>query len=204
MDAAAWDERYAGRELVWSASPNRFLVEQAEGMSPGRALDLAAGEGRNAIWLAQQGWEVTAVDFSPVGIDKGRQIATRNGVQIEWVVADATTWQPPTHGFDLVIVFYLQLPDRDRRAAYGRAAAAVAPHGTLLIVGHDLDNLTRGHGGPQDAGVLLTAEAVRGDLSATGLAIETAGQVTRTVQTDEGDRTAIDLLVRASRQSIGD
>lgn len=75
MEATEWDRRYAEQELVWSAGPNQFLVEEAAGLAPGRALDVAAGEGRNAVWLAERGWRVTAVDFSTVGIDKGRRIA---------------------------------------------------------------------------------------------------------------------------------
>lgn len=203
MDANAWDERYAASELVWSAGPNRFLVEQVEGLAPGRALDLAAGEGRNAIWLAEHGWQVTAVDFSPVGVDKGRQLAHAADVQdaIEWIVADVTTWEPSTAAYDLVAVFYLQIPADGRRAAHRLAASAVAPGGTLLIVGHDHANLDGGYGGPQDPTVLVTAEGIVADLADTGLGIELATQVRRPVDTDEGPATAIDCLVRASRPS---
>lgn len=203
MDSAHWNERYAGRELVWSAEPNRFLVEQTVGLEPGRALDLAAGEGRNAIWLAQQGWQVTAVDFSDVAVDKARRIASRHDVDVdvEWLVADVTEWEPPSQSYELVIVFYLQLPAEQRRVALRRAASAVASEGTLLIVGHDVDNLVDGYGGPQDATVLLTAEGVIGDLAATGLRVTTAEQVTRSVAADDGESTAVDLLVRATRAS---
>lgn len=199
MQAGDWDERYRGRELVWSAGPNRFLVEQVGELTPGTALDVAAGEGRNAIWLAEQGWEVTAVDFSDVGIDKGRRVADAREVEVQWLVQDVTEWQPPSLASDLVIVFYLQLPADDRRAAYRRAAAAVAPGGTLLIVGHDRDNLERGVGGPSSPEVLLTADEVTADLDGTGLQIDVAEQVLRPVETDDGTRNAIDLLVRAHR-----
>jgi SAM-dependent methyltransferase len=198
MDAQQWNERYAAAELVWSATPNRFLVEQVEGLTPGRALDLAAGEGRNAVWLAQQGWTVTAVDFSPVGLDKGRRIAERAGVEIEWIEADVTRWDPK-RSFDLVIVFYLQLPAAERRAAHRTAASAVKPGGTLLIFGHDRGNLERGVGGPPYPEVLLTAADVRDDLAGSSLAVEAAEQVTRPVETDDGLRHAIDCLVRARR-----
>lgn len=199
MDAGDWDERYGARELVWSAEPNQFVVEETADLSPGRALDLAAGEGRNAIWLAQQGWEVTAVDFSPIGIAKGRRIADAAGVEVTWVVADATTWQPPPRSFDLALVAYLQLPPDERRAAHRRAADAVADGGTLLVVGHDRDNLELGFGGPPDREVLLDVDGVVADLEGTGLAIVAAGQVERVVDTDGGTRTAIDCLVRARR-----
>src|SRR5690242_10217857 len=105
MKRDEWDARYAAVELVWSAGPNQFLVaELAEaGLSPGRALDVACGEGRNAIWLAAQGWQVTAADFSRVAIDKARARSD----EVDWQVADVVEWSPPAQAFDLVIVFYL-------------------------------------------------------------------------------------------------
>ncbi len=102
MDPRDWDERYRTDELVWRADPNRFLVEEVEHMPPGRALDLACGEGRNALWLAAQGWEVTAVDFSAVGLAKGRRLATERGIRANFVEADVLTWDPPARAFDLV------------------------------------------------------------------------------------------------------
>lgn len=199
MDARDWDERYAASALVWSASPNQFVVEETADLTPGRALDVAAGEGRNAVWLAAEGWQVTAVDFSPVGVDKGRRIAEAAGVDVDWVVADATTWDPPARLFDLVLVAYLQLPRAAQQAVHERAARAVAPGGTVLVIGHDRDNLERGYGGPPDPAVLLDADAVAGDLETAGLELVAAGQVERAVETDEGTRTAIDCLVRAIR-----
>lgn len=203
MDATDWDQRYAERELVWSAGPNRFLVEHTAELPPGRALDIAAGEGRNAVWLAEQGWKVTAVDFSAVGIDKGRQIAAARGVEVDWHVADVTAWEPPAEAFDLVIVFYLQLPADERRAAHQRAAGAVAAGGTLLIVGHDRGNLERGVGGPQDPAVLPTVEEVVDDLRGTGLRIDLATEVERPVDGDGIVGVAIDGLVRARRAAAG-
>jgi SAM-dependent methyltransferase len=202
VDAATWDERYAGRELVWSAGPNRFLVERAGDLAPGRALDLAAGEGRNSVWLARQGWQVTAVDFSAVGLEKGRALARGADVAdaITWVHADVTTWDPPAGEADLVLVFYLQLPAAQRRAAHRLAASAVAPGGSLLVVAHDLDNLTRGHGGPQDPDLLPTPSGIVADLEGTGLEIVAAERRARPVEVEGGEpTTAIDCLVEARR-----
>ena len=204
MDPQTWDERYASTDLVWSATPNQFLPPEVEGLTPGRALDLACGEGRNAIWLAEQGWQVTGVDFSAVGIEKASRLAAERGVEGSWVVADATTWTP-TSSFDLVIVFYLQLPAVDRRAAIRTAVSALAEGGTFVLVAHDLLNLTEGHGGPKDPGVLQTAEDVLDDLAQAELELgaelvtERAGRIDRVVTTDDGPRTAIDTLVRARR-----
>ncbi len=113
MDASQWNERYATAEYVWKADPNDFLVAETDGLAPGRALDLACGEGRNAVWLAEQGWTATGVDFSDAGLDKGRRLAADRGVEATWVCADATAWDPPADGYDLVAVFYLQLPSDD-------------------------------------------------------------------------------------------
>lgn len=164
---------------------------------PGRALDLATGEGRNAVWLARQGWRVTGVDFSDVALGKAQQIAALAGVDIEWVQADVVDYEPEPAAFDLVAILYLHLEPQERRTVLGRASAAVAPGGTLLIVGHDLDNLTRGYGGPQDPERLwVAADAVR---EVPGLEIEQAGQVVRPVATESGTVEAIDTLVRARR-----
>lgn len=204
MDAKVWDERYSGTDMVWSATPNQFLPPEVDGLAPGTALDLACGEGRNAIWLAEQGWTVTGVDFSQVGIDKSRRLATERGVTGTWITADATSWTP-TGAFDLVVIFYLQLPASERRAAVRTAISSLAVGGTFLLVGHDLLNLTEGHGGPKDADVLQTAEDILDDLaqcevdSDRELVIERSGRVERVVHADAGERTAIDTLVRARR-----
>ena len=199
MDAETWNQRYATAEYVWKADPNIFLVAEVEGLAPGRALDLACGEGRNAVWLAEQGWTVTGVDFSDVGLDKGRRLAAGRGVEVDWVCADATTWPPPEPGYDLVAVFYLQLPGEARRVALAAAGRALAPGGTLLVVAHDRRNLTGGVGGPQDPEVLYGPDDVLADLEEAGVAfeIERAETIERPVV--DADRPALDCLVRVTR-----
>lgn len=205
MDAADWNARYDTSELVWTGEPNRFLPPEVAGLTPGRALDLACGEGRNAVWLATQGWTVTGLDFSDVGLAKAAKLATDRGVIGVWEVGDATDWSPPEQKFDLVIVFYLQLPAAERRAAMRTAVASMAPGATFLLVAHDLLNLSEGHGGPQDPSVLTTAEDILDDLSAAELELdvelvtERAERVDRPVSTLEGERNAIDTLVRVRR-----
>jgi 2-polyprenyl-3-methyl-5-hydroxy-6-metoxy-1,4-benzoquinol methylase len=156
VDREEWNERYAGAELVWSAQANRFLVAEVESLPPGRALDLACGEGRNAVWLAERGWSVTGVDFADVGLAKARRLAAARGVEVEWVDADVLDWEPPAAAFDLVVLLYLQLPVHERRVVHGRAAAAVASGGTLLVVAHHATNPADGYGGPKDPAVLFT------------------------------------------------
>jgi SAM-dependent methyltransferase len=197
MDQIAWDERYAGPELVWGSGPNCFVAEELAALPPGRAIDLGTGEGRNAIWLAERGFTVTAVDFSRVGLARAAGLAARRGVSVDWVHADLLDYQPTPGRYDLVLIAYIQLP-ADRLTELARtAAAALAPGGTLLAVGHDRDNLTRGHGGPKDPSVLWTPQVVTAGL--TGLTVQQADQVDRTVSTPDGARTAIDTLVRAVR-----
>jgi SAM-dependent methyltransferase len=201
VDANAWDERYAASELVWSVGPNQFVEAECADLPPGRALDLAAGEGRNAIWLARRGWDTTAVDFSQVAVDKGRTLA--GPIEIEWVCADATTWTR-ADAYDLVVIAYLQLPEAERREAVRRGFAALRAGGTFLLVCHDTSNLTEGTGGPQDASVLLTAEDVLADLAGEDFEVVRAGRVERfvTVADEHGaeaERTAYDCLVRLRR-----
>ena len=93
---------------MWTAEPNRFAVAELQDLAPGRALDVAAGEGRNAVWLASRGWQVTAVDFSAAGLDKGRWLAQARGVTVDWVHADVRDYQPEAASFQLVLVAYLQ------------------------------------------------------------------------------------------------
>jgi len=192
-----WDQRYATTDLVWGAGPNRFLVAEVDGLPPGRALDLGCGEGRNAIWLAQRGWQVSGVDFSEAGLDKARHLAVERGVEVTWVRADLLDYQPDHGAFDLVIVMYIQLPAAQLADVMKRASTALAPGGTLLVVGHDLLNLSEGHGGPQNPEVLFTPADIERDLP--GLGIERAERVLRPVTVDGREVTAIDALVRAKK-----
>jgi SAM-dependent methyltransferase len=193
-----WNDRYARKELVWTAEPNRRFASEVGGLEPGRALDLACGEGRNAVWLAERGWRVTGVDFSDVAIAKARQLAASRGVDVEWVVADVLEHEPGRRAFELVAVLYLQLPPDELVPALRTAAEAVAPGGTLFVLGHDTTNLEHGHGGPKDSSVLFTPEDV---VPALGdLVVERAEKVRRIVALEDGEATAIDALVRAYRE----
>jgi SAM-dependent methyltransferase len=200
VDAQDWDERYAANELVWSAEPNVFVAAELSDLEPGRALDLAAGEGRNAIWLARRGWTVTAADFSQVALDKGSRLA--GDTEVRWVCADATRWDEPA-AYDLVVVAYLQLAAPERRAALRAAYASLVEGGTLLVVAHDSSNLEEGTGGPQDPAVLMTAADVLADLDDLAFDVVHAGRVGRTVVDGHGEepaRTAWDCLVRLVRR----
>ena len=198
MDSQEWDRRYAGAELVWTAEPNQFVVAELQDLAPGRALDVAAGEGRNAVWLASQGWQVTAVDFSAAGLDKGRRLAQARSVAVDWVHADVRDYQPEAASFQLVLIAYLHLRESELDAVLRRAATALTPGGVLLVVGHDVTNLSEGTGGPPDPTVLYTPESITRSLA--GLTVVRAERVRRSVATADGHREAIDTLVRAIRE----
>ena len=193
-----WDRRYADTENLWATKPNRFLVSEVAGLPAGRALDLASGEGQNAIWLASLGWEVTGVDFSEVATRKATARAERDGVDVRFVCADLVEFEPPPASYDLVLVMYLHIPSTHRRAVHEKAVAAVAPGGTFLLLGHDFANLTDGVGGPRDQDLLYTAEQIVSELP--GVEIEKATTVLRDVAGEQ--RNAIDTLVKARRPPL--
>jgi 2-polyprenyl-3-methyl-5-hydroxy-6-metoxy-1,4-benzoquinol methylase len=174
MDAQDWDARYRDADLVWSAEPNVFVAQEVADLPAGHALDLAAGEGRNAIWLAGRGWDVEAVEFSEVAIEKGHALAERAGVEVTWTLADLTD-RPALPPADLVLVVYLHLPPPHGDQVLHHAAGLVRPGGTLLVVGHARRNLDEGHGGPPDPAVLQEPEQVASVLASAGLRIVQAG-----------------------------
>jgi SAM-dependent methyltransferase len=192
---ARWDERHAARDPIETHEPDPTLIVTCSGLRPGRALDLACGDGRNAIWLAANGWEVTAVDFSSVALDRAAASARAGGVTVTWQQRDLLDWQPAVRAFELVTLVFLHLPGDQRSVVYAAAAGAVAAGGRLLVVGHDRANLTEGVGGPQDPGVLFTADEVVAALP-EGFVVERAGTVRRG---DGPDRVPIDAVVVARR-----
>jgi SAM-dependent methyltransferase len=160
MDNEKWNQRYQETNPDDHQAHSVILEEQLKGLPPGRALDLAAGEGRNSLYLARQGWQVTAVDFSDVAVKNGRRLAKTQGVSIDWDVADLAVYLPEKEAFDLVCLFYLHVPRELFRKILIKAAEALKPGGTLLVVGHDLSNLTEGFGGPRNPEVLYSPRDV--------------------------------------------
>ncbi len=131
-----WDERYAVAEQVWSGRPNRALVAEVAGLRPGRALDVGCGEGADAVWLAQEGWDLTALDVSAVALERAAAAARSAGAQVHWVHAGLLEAGLPPGAFDLVSAQYFALPRTPQAAAEHALLAAVAPGGTLLAVHH--------------------------------------------------------------------
>jgi SAM-dependent methyltransferase len=203
MDAAFWDGRYAGSDLVWSAEPNQFVAEFAANLPVGRALDLAGGEGRNALWLAERGWQSTLVDFSQVALDRAQQLAAdRLGDRTDRltvICADLTTYAPPAGSYDLVLVVYLHLTAPILAAVLQAAAAAVAPGGHLFVVGHHSDNLSEGVGGPQDPAILYSELDVAAAVEGSGLTPVRVERVLRPTSAEPGAPVAVDALYIGQR-----
>jgi SAM-dependent methyltransferase len=192
MRAQDWDERYAEKQQ-WSAEPNALIADLLTGLPAGDAVDLAAGEGRHALWLAGLGWRVTAVDFSDAGLARGR--AQPGADQIMWVTADVITWSADAESLDLVLVAYLHLPEAETAALFTRAVDWLRPGGRVLVLGHDVENLTAGVGGPQEAAVLHSVERLAP--VAERLDVDRLEQVRR--ETPAG--TALDTLLWGRRRA---
>lgn len=189
----SWDARYRSGD-VWGAAPNRLVAELVADLPRGRALDLGSGQGRNALWLAELGHDVTGLDLSPVAVDQARATAAERGLDVRFEAVDLASWDPGEQVWDLVVLSYLQLDESTRRLVHAKAAQAVAPGGRLILVAHHRDNLERGVGGPPTPRVLYTEEMLAKDFD--GLVIERNEQVIR--PTDEGD--AIDIVLEAARR----
>jgi SAM-dependent methyltransferase len=192
MRAQEWDERYAERQQ-WSAEPNALIAELLGDLPAGDAVDLAAGEGRHALWLAGLGWHVTAVDFSDVGLARGR--AQPGADRVTWVTADVTSWSAEPESLDLVLVAYLHLAEAETTALLTRAVGWLRAGGRLLVLGHDVENVTAGVGGPQEPAILHSVDRLAP--VAELLDVDRLEQVRR--PTPAG--TALDTLVWGRRRT---
>lgn len=204
FDAAFWDARYGSAHSLWSGNPNRQLVTEAAGLEPGTALDAGAGEGADAIWLAERGWQVTAVDVSGVALGRAAEHAAKAGddvaARIRWQREDLREWIPPERAYDLVTSQYLHLPGALRHTFFAGLAAAVRDGGTLLIVGHhpmDLDTTLQRPNHPE---LMFTGDELAGDLGGDGWEIVTNVAAERETTDPDGQPvTAHDTVFRARR-----
>ena len=190
MDRHQWNERYAAQPILWAVDPGPFLGGEVGDCPPGRALDLGAGEGRTALWLAERGWQVTAVDFSDVGLEKGRQRAEVLGVSanVEWICADLMDFDPTGLTYDLVLLMFIHLPPAERRRLLRLAAASLNPGGLVLVVGYHPTDEPAGDAGGRMPN-RFTPDDITADLE--GLRIDRAERLELP--------DAVDTIVRAVR-----
>jgi len=192
-----WNQRYSQKGSVWGAAPNQFVADRLADLEPSRILDLGCGQGRNAIWLAARGHEVTAVDVSDVAIEQATKLAADAGVAVEFVAADLVAWEPQEAAFDLVLLAYMQAPEPLRRALHRKAARALTPGGRVFVIAHHKENLEHGVGGPASLEVLFNEEEVAEDFA--GFVIEENTKMLRPVDRGDVAGDAIDLLFTARK-----
>lgn len=198
MDGRDWDRRWGEMRPQARGEPSPVVVAALEDLTAGTALDLGCGTGRHAVWLAERGWRVTAVDFSAEALRQGRERASDRGVEIDWVLSDLLAYEPQPSAFGLVLVTYIHVPAHERRAILTKATAAVTPGGTFLLVGHDLTNIGTGAPGPSSPAVLYTPDDIVPELE--GFAVLRAERVQRAVELGDGTAVeAVDVVVLATR-----
>ena len=195
--AAYWEDRYQRHGAHGSHRPNPHLVAEAGQLQPGTALDAGCGEGSNALWLAEHGWRVTAVDVSVTALRRARERAETRAAavadRLDWVQADLTVWEPPRERFDLVTAHYVH-PAGSRQLFLARLGAAVAPGGTLFVVEHDdTDENARAHSPP---------EQLAASLDSDGWDIDVAeSRLRRDADPDGHEITVHDAVLRARKRS---
>jgi SAM-dependent methyltransferase len=204
MDAQHWDERYSSQERLFSGNPNGVLVTEAADLTPGRALDIGCGEGADALWLAERGWQVTAVDISQVALERAAAAGAASGADVAgrvvWTQADLTSTPPPGGSFDLVSMQYFPLPVEPDHTALRGLLEAVAPGGTLLFGSHDLaDHATYRHSHPDfdPAAYYQPADVAR--LLGDDWAVQVNESRLRTTPPPEGTHHVHDTVLRARR-----
>ncbi|MCX6497026.1 MAG: class I SAM-dependent methyltransferase [Rhodoluna sp.] len=203
MDSNTWDQKYSTEEFIYTKVENRFVVELCKDLdgTNKRAIDLAGGEGRNSVWLAKRGWQVENIDFSEVALLKYLSFAKDEGVleNCSSNCADALSFTPLVTPVDLAVIAYLQIPENDLATAIERLSAHVVSGGTLMGVWHSRDNLEGGFGGPRDPQVLPNVETISQALAGTGLEIEVLENRDGQIQTKEGLKPSVTLVLLAKR-----
>lgn len=160
-----WDARYAEPGWAFGTEPNDFLYEAASHLPPsGRVLCLAEGEGRNAVWLAERGHAVTAVDTSSIGLEKARRLAASRGVHIETIVSDLGAFDLGKSAWDGIVSIFAHVPPAIRRQVHGQVPAALAPGGVLLLEAYRPEQLSKGTGGPPDDERMLNLNRLKAEL----------------------------------------
>ncbi|MFO7953645.1 SAM-dependent methyltransferase [Thioalkalivibrio sp.] len=199
-----WDERYTSDEYVYGTEPNEFLRAAVANVRRGRALCLGEGEGRNAVFLAQQGFEVLAVDSSAVGLQKAGRLATDRGVHIETLVADLADYTIEPDAWDLIVSIFCHVPPAIRRRLHAEVVTGLRPGGVFILEAYTPAQLEWGTGGPPTAELMMTRDALVEELD--GLEFEEAVERERDViegQFHTGRGAVVQILAHKPRQDGG-
>lgn len=205
FDRAYWEDRYAAPGLTWSGNPNPWLVSETAALRPGRALDVGSGEGGDALWLATRGWNVTGIDIAQAALDKARarieSVDPAAAARIDWQQRDLSSWAPEPLSFDLVSSQFMHLPKPMSTTVFGALAAAVAPGGTLLVVGHDVSE-EQGEHRAHLAELMFTVDDVLAAIAGEGLRVDSAESRSRVAPLGDHDHASVrDIVVKATRAS---
>lgn len=160
-----WDERYNIEEYAYGTNPNRFLEENFNRIPKGKVLSLAEGEGRNAVFLAKQGYTVTAVDASLVGLNKAIKLAEENGVVVEFIHADLADYDLGENKWDGIVSIFCPLPSSLRKQLYKKVEAGLKRNGVFLLEAYTVEQLKHGTGGGSSADVMQSEESLRLELA---------------------------------------
>ena len=197
-DAAFWDQMYRSRPR--KTEPNVVLAETVAGRSPGTALDVCCGMGADAIWLAKQGWKVTAIDMSNVALDRARDVDVAR--EVTWIHGDALVWQPPFEAYDLVSSQFLHVAPAERPALFRKLGSSVRRGGTLLVVAHHASDLQTTVGRPPNPELYFTADEIAASLAPEQWEIRFSGTRPRSGTDHQGRALTIqDMVFTARRRS---
>ncbi len=198
MSSTFWDQRYSGDDLAYGQAPNEFLLSMASRLpETGNALDIGAGEGRNALFLASRGLHVLAVDQSQVGMQKAQQLAQERGLTLRTQAVDLQDFDAEHNSFDVISSIFVHLPTKLRAAVHQRVGTWLKPGGVFLLEAYAPDQIKRGTGGPKDPSLLASLDVILGELS--GLEVEHQAALVRNVtegQFHTGEASVVQVLAR--------
>jgi SAM-dependent methyltransferase len=160
-----WDERYSSEEYAYGTTPNEFLVENVSFIPKGKVLSIAEGEGRNAVFLARRGNDVTAVDGSLVGLNKARKLADENQVIIEFIHADLADYDLGQSKWDAIVSIFCPLPSSLRKELYKKVVAGLKQNGVFLLEAYTPKQIKHGTGGGNSVDVMQSKESLRVELA---------------------------------------
>lgn len=198
MSSEFWNQRYSGNALAYGHAPNEFLAQMADRLPrSGRALDIGAGEGRNALFLASRGLDVLAVDQSEIGMQKAQRLAQERGLTLRTQAVDLQDFDAEAGSLDLVTSIFVHLPAALRAAVHGRILGWLKPGGLFLLEAYAPEQIERNTGGPKEPGRLASLEAIMGEL--TGLEVMHRAALVRNVsegQFHTGEASVVQVVAR--------